>query len=77
MEQKDELSFEDAMEALENIVKKLEEGDVPLEKAIAYYKEGMEMSKLCNDKLTNVQEQMTQIMKDQGKVESFNIQGEE
>lgn len=55
----EELSFEEAMEKLESIVSRLEEGDVPLEKAINYYQEGMTLSKICGDKLKNVQEMMT------------------
>ena len=62
----EELNFEQAMEQLEEIVRALEEGDVPLEKAIELYKKGMELSKICNQKLTSVEKEMTQIMKDNG-----------
>ncbi|SFA71902.1 Exodeoxyribonuclease VII small subunit [Lentibacillus halodurans] len=77
MEQENNLSFEEAMLELEKIVEKLEKGDVPLEKAISYYQEGMHLSKVCNDKLTNVQEKMTKIMNEQGQFETFEIQEEE
>ncbi|MEC5422295.1 exodeoxyribonuclease VII small subunit [Virgibacillus sp. C22-A2] len=77
MSKNKELTFEEAMEKLEVIVEKLEEGDVPLEKAINYYQEGMNLSKLCNDKLKNVQEKMAQIMNEQGDLEEFDIQEEE
>ncbi|ASN05291.1 exodeoxyribonuclease VII small subunit [Virgibacillus necropolis] len=72
-----ELSFEEAMIELEKIVEQLEEGDVPLEKAINYYQEGMKLSKVCNDKLINVQEKMTKIMNEQGELKPFDIQEEE
>lgn len=72
-----ELSFEEAMTKLEQIVQKLEEGDVPLEKAITYYQEGMNLSKICSDKLNNVQDKMTQIMNEQGEFELFEVQEEE
>lgn len=75
MEEK--ISFEEAMKNLEDIVEKLEEGDVPLEEAIAIYRKGMELSKLCHDKLRNVEEQLTQIMTEDGKKEEFSIQEEE
>jgi exodeoxyribonuclease VII small subunit len=71
------ISFEDAMSKLEQIVDKLEEGDVPLEEAIIFYKEGMELSKLCHDKLKSVEEQLTQIITEDGRTESFNIEEEE
>ncbi|MFD1066208.1 exodeoxyribonuclease VII small subunit [Oceanobacillus locisalsi] len=72
----DELTFEQAMEKLEVIVKKLEEGDVPLEQAIEYYHDGMKLSKLCNEKLTNVQEKMVSILNEQGELESFDVEEE-
>ncbi|WP_200411257.1 exodeoxyribonuclease VII small subunit [Virgibacillus salexigens] len=77
MAENDELSFEEAMEKLEEIVGKLETGDAPIEKAIDYYQEGMKLSKLCNDKLTNVEEKMTKIMNEQGDLAPFQMQEEE
>lgn len=77
MDKDNTISFEEAMIQLEKIVGKLEEGDVPLEKAITYYQEGMKLSKVCSDKLTNVQEKMTQIMNEQGELEPFEVQEEE
>ncbi|MGG3560962.1 exodeoxyribonuclease VII small subunit [Neobacillus rhizosphaerae] len=71
------LTFEDAMTKLEQIVDKLEEGDVPLEEAILFYKEGMELSKLCHDKLKSVEEQLTQIITEDGRKENFSIEEEE
>lgn len=77
MEEEKKLSFEEAMNKLEGIVERLEEGDVPLEEAIAIYKEGMEISKLCHDKLKNVEEQLAQIITEDGRKESFSITEEE
>ncbi|WP_308160434.1 MULTISPECIES: exodeoxyribonuclease VII small subunit [unclassified Bacillus (in: firmicutes)] len=71
------ISFEEAMTKLERIVDKLEEGDVPLEEAIIFYKEGMELSKLCHDKLKSVEEQLTQIITEDGRTDSFTIDEEE
>lgn len=71
------VTFEQAMEMLETIVDKLEEGDVPLEKAISFYKEGMELSKLCHDKLKNVEAQLAQIITEDGRTEGFSINEEE
>ncbi|WP_318508466.1 exodeoxyribonuclease VII small subunit [Bacillus sp. T3] len=77
MPEQQSVSFEEAMEKLEVLVEKLEEGDVPLEEAISIYKEGMELSKLCHDKLKTVEEQLTQILTDDGQIESFTINEEE
>ncbi|MGX6442698.1 exodeoxyribonuclease VII small subunit [Neobacillus sp. K501] len=76
MTNEQKLSFEEAMNKLEQIVDKLEEGDVPLEAAIGFYKEGMELSKLCHDKLKSVEEQLTQIITEDGR-KSFSIEEEE
>ncbi|MBU8770503.1 exodeoxyribonuclease VII small subunit [Cytobacillus oceanisediminis] len=72
-----QLSFEQAMEELEVIVEKLEEGDVPLEEAINIYKKGMELSKLCHDKLKNVESQLTEILTEDGGKSNFAIPEEE
>lgn len=77
MKTEKKISFEEAMTKLEQIVDKLEEGDVPLEEAILFYKEGMELSKLCHDKLKSVEDQLTQIITEDGRTESFTIDEEE
>lgn len=77
MTKENELSFEQAMKQLEEIVEKLEEGDVPLEKAINYFQRGMNLSKLCSEKLTNVQSKMTEILNEHGELKPFDTQEEE
>ncbi|MCM3586386.1 exodeoxyribonuclease VII small subunit [Mesobacillus maritimus] len=77
MPEEKELTFEEAMEKLEVIVEKLEEGDVPLEEAISFYKEGMELSKLCHNKLKHVEGQLTKILTDDGQTVDFVINEEE
>ncbi|WP_082233883.1 exodeoxyribonuclease VII small subunit [Halobacillus massiliensis] len=76
-EETKELNFEEAMKQLEDIVQKLETGEVPLEKAIQYYQEGMKLSKLCNEKLGSVEKQMQQILNEHGEFEPFDVQEEE
>jgi exodeoxyribonuclease VII small subunit len=71
------VTFEEAMEQLETIVERLEEGDVPLEEALTIYKKGMELSKLCHDKLRNVEEQLTEVLTADGHKETFSISEEE
>lgn len=73
---KEELSFELAMEQLEEIVEKLEEGEVPLEKALQFYQKGMELSKYCHDTLQKAENQLTKMMTDEGE-KAFDIQEEE
>ena len=42
------LSFEQAYQQLEEIVQKLEAGNLPLAEAIALYQQGMALAQLCN-----------------------------
>lgn len=53
-----ELTFEQAMERLDSIVSKLENGDVPLETAIELFQEGMKLSQLCGGKLEQVEQKI-------------------
>ena len=73
---KEELSFETAMDQLEEIVEKLEEGEVPLEKALEFYQKGMDLSKYCHDTLQKAENQLTKMMTDEGE-KSFDLDGEE
>ena len=47
----DTLSFEDALRALEQIVRRLESGDVPLDESISLYARGEELRKRCTERL--------------------------
>ena len=46
-----EPTFEQAMERLEKIVRDLEEEDLPLEKSLSIFEEGVGLSRLLNRKL--------------------------
>lgn len=71
-------TFADAMTELEEIVRKLEHGDVPLEEAIDLYKKGMELSKYCHEKLRNAEEQLISIVNENGEKKPFEpTNGEE
>lgn len=63
--------FAEAMMELEDIVRKLEQGDVPLEEAIDLYKKGMELSKLCHEKLSDAEQQLISIVNEDGDKEVF------
>lgn len=63
------IRFEEAMLNLEDVVQKLETGDVPLEDAITLYKKGMELSAFCHEKLQDAEKQLISIIdKDDKKV---------
>ncbi len=45
------LSFEDALARLENIVRELETGRIKLDDAVSAYEQAVALKKLCSDKL--------------------------
>lgn len=71
---KDEISFEDKIKKLEEIVKELESGEVPLDDAIDKYTEAMKLAKECSDKLSDVSDKVNKILLDNGKLEEFTIE---
>lgn len=62
----EEMTFEQAMKALEDVVGKLERGDVPLEESIALYERGAALKKQCEDKLKKAEEKVAAITLDAG-----------
>jgi len=56
-------TFEQAMKQLEQIVQDLESGDMPLEKAIKKFEEGIQLSKYCTSKLDESEKRITILMK--------------
>jgi exodeoxyribonuclease VII small subunit len=65
---KKEISFEQAMEELEQIVDQLEAGEVPLEEAIQLFQNGMKLSKTCHQKLTYVEQQVSLLIEEEGEL---------
>ncbi|MTI84154.1 MAG: exodeoxyribonuclease VII small subunit [Firmicutes bacterium] len=59
-----ELSFEKALSRLEEVVKQLEDGQVPLEEALELFSEGIRLSKICNNKLDNVEQRVQLLLTD-------------
>jgi len=64
-----EKSFEQSLKQLEQIVHDLEEGNLPLEKAIKKFEDGIKLSKYCSDKLDETEKKITLLLKEQnGKI---------
>jgi exodeoxyribonuclease VII small subunit len=55
-------TFEQAMKQLEKIVQDLESVDMPLEKAIRTFEEGIQLSKFCSEKLDETEKRITILM---------------
>lgn len=57
-----EMSFEQALQALEEIVTQLERGDVPLDKSIDLYERGERLRAACQDRLDAAQARIEKIV---------------
>jgi exodeoxyribonuclease VII small subunit len=56
--------FEAALQRLEQIVQKLEKGELPLEESLVLYEEGIRLSRLCHAKLEEAEGKIETLMKD-------------
>ena len=55
-------TFEQSLTQLEKIVQELESGDLPLEKAIDKFEEGVKLSKICGQKLDETEKRINLLM---------------
>ena len=62
-----EKTFEESLNALEEIVQRLERGDVPLEEALVAFQDGMALSKQCQDTLEKAEKTLTKMMTENNK----------
>lgn len=63
---KDELTFEESLKRLEEIVGTLEAGNAPLEESIKLYEEGMTLAKSCMTRLNEAKLRLKKIQKSAG-----------
>ena len=64
------LRFETALEALEEIVERLESGDLSLEDSLAAFEKGVGLVKVCNQRLNEVEKRIELLVKDkEGKLQ--------
>ena len=61
--------FEAAIAELEVIVKKLEDGDLPLEKSLELYERGVQLSRFCHARLEDA-ERRIEILNERGELKS-------
>lgn len=72
-------TFEQALQLLEKIVQELESGDLPLEKAMSKFEEGIQLTRFCSQKLDETEQKINLLLQDQqGNVSSkpFETEGE-
>ena len=57
-EQELNLTFEEAMDKLEQIVSEMERGGIPLEQMMSKFEEGAKLAKYCQEKLAGLKKKM-------------------
>jgi len=57
-------SFESSLEALEQIVHQLEEGDLPLEKSLELFEQGIRLSRECQERLGQAERRIEILLRD-------------
>lgn len=56
-------TFEQSLKQLEQIVEELESGDIPLEKALSRFEEGIKLSQACTAKLDEIERKISILLK--------------
>lgn len=73
-----EIKFENALKRLEEIVEKLEEGNLDLDQSLGLFEEGIKLSKICNKKLKDAEKKIEILTKDQeGEIKAKPFETEE
>ena len=62
------LSFETGLQQLETIVKEMESGDLPLERALELFEKGMKLSETCRKQLEDAETRVELLIKRAGEV---------
>lgn len=66
----EKMTYEQAIQRLEEIINSLENNEIALEDSIALFQEGIALSQYCDSKLKNIQEKVAQIYED-GQLKEF------
>ena len=69
--------FEDALEKLENIVRDMERGEMPLDSALKSFEEGIRLIRFCSAKLDETQRRVEQLLEKENSLQIKNFQDED
>ncbi len=74
-----EPGFEESLSSLEKIVAQLESGDLPLERALELFEEGIELSRRCQKQLEEAERKVELLLQEHGEIKTipFNSAREE
>ena len=62
-------NFENALQQLEAIVKEMETGDLPLERALELFESGVKLSEACRKQLEEAETRVEQLMRRAGEMQ--------
>lgn len=74
--EKKEPKFEEKIAELEKIIDALENGNIDLDESIEKYTQAMKLVKECDEKLKSIEQQVNQIVSENGKLEPFELDDE-
>jgi len=57
-------NFESSLDALEKIVRELEQGDLPLEKSLELFEQGVRLSRECQERLNQAERRIEILLRD-------------
>jgi len=63
MKEQKEITFEDAVARLEEVVEKLESGELPLNESLLLFEEGIKLARECSRQLTEAQGRLETLVK--------------
>ena len=68
--------FEDALKKLEDILRKMEAGDMTLDESLKAFEEGIKLSRLCAEKLDEAERRVDILLKEDDKIIAKPFAGE-
>ena len=71
-----DLSFEDALSRLEEIIHRMESGDSPLESLVKNYQSGVKLLKLCRSKIELAEMKIKEVTEQDGKLTTEDFSDE-
>ncbi|MFN7927573.1 MAG: exodeoxyribonuclease VII small subunit [Blastocatellia bacterium] len=64
-------NFEDSLSKLESIVSQLESGDLPLERALEIFEEGVGLARLCQSHLAEAERKVEVLLRERGELKTM------
>ena len=74
---KKDIPFEQALSELQSVVERLETGKVALEESLSLYERGMQLIKICNEKLDKAEQRVSVLHMDANGITQQPVTGEE